>query len=302
VAGFQFLHIDTFGFASPKKAARRRWTMREVFAEAAREPEPCPHVAALRPPVLIHGQPLAEVERALTEAAEAARDGIGRRREARCDYPGRRAVAEAKAAGVVSKSELDRRYQAAMRTFQDDYLAAIGARHGLTRRGRGPGRRLTRAQWHEEHNSAERLSDVLHRGAVAVERSAALEHETMMLAIAAADEGVGRRLAKHERDRWSKTAQQFSAELAAERAAGRRRKKRRSKKSSAPTGSNGSSPKRARRLPWRSPRRKRCCEPCSIRRRRCSRIVRPGFDADLWTAIRQRVSGGLAERARASAR
>ncbi len=133
-------------------------------------------------------------------------------------HPGRRAVTAAKAAGVTSKSDLDRLYKAAMRSLQDDYHAAVGARHGLTRRGPGR-RRLTRAQWHEERASAERLAVVLRRGDVALDRNAELTHENTMLAIAGADEGLGRRLAERERDHWSTIAQGLSAELAVERPA-----------------------------------------------------------------------------------
>ena len=79
MAGFQFIHVETYGRVASKGAKRARWTIREVIAEAGREPGACAHVAEPRPPVLLHGQPPAEVERELLAEAEATRDAAGRR-------------------------------------------------------------------------------------------------------------------------------------------------------------------------------------------------------------------------------
>jgi len=295
MAGFQFVHVETYGRASPKKAARVRWTIRDVIAEAAREAGACPHVAEPQPPVLLFGDAPADVERAVLAAAEATRDAAGRRhrrdaqlllagvasfpmrlkgasdaeRQAyeawerdtvawlratygdhrlrsvlrhtdeafghihwfavpdlavgeRMDalHPGRLAIGEAKAAGVAGKGELDRLYRAAMRKFQDDYHAAVGIRHGLTRSGPNR-RRLTRAEWHAERAAAERAAGMLQRASEATHREAELELAIQRLALDVADEGLRRRQAERERNDWCEAAKRLGDALAVEQQARR---------------------------------------------------------------------------------
>lgn len=76
---FQFLHIDIVARAVPKKATAKRWSLRDVLAEAGRETAACPHVDAPRPPKRLFGLTLPEVERATMCQAEEARDAKGRK-------------------------------------------------------------------------------------------------------------------------------------------------------------------------------------------------------------------------------
>ncbi len=76
---YQFLHLDTVSRSVPKKAMSTRWSMRDILAEAGREPAACPHVATPQPPTLVMGLPLAEVEALANDNADKAKDGAGRR-------------------------------------------------------------------------------------------------------------------------------------------------------------------------------------------------------------------------------
>lgn len=76
---FQFLHIDVVARAVPKKATAKRWSLRDVLAEASRETAACPHIDAPRPPKRLFGLTLLEVERATQRQAEEARDAKGRK-------------------------------------------------------------------------------------------------------------------------------------------------------------------------------------------------------------------------------
>lgn len=76
---FQFLHVDTVARAVPKKATAKRWSLRDVLAEAGRETAACPHIEAPRPPKRLFGLTLPAVERAALLQAEEARDAKGRK-------------------------------------------------------------------------------------------------------------------------------------------------------------------------------------------------------------------------------
>ena len=76
---FQFLHIDTVARAVPKKATAKRWSLRDVLAEAGRDTAACPHIEAPRPPRRLFGLALPEVERATLCQAEEARDAKDRK-------------------------------------------------------------------------------------------------------------------------------------------------------------------------------------------------------------------------------
>ena len=63
--GIQFVHIAVYSLHSPKKTSRgadSKWAVRDVIAEASREPQACLHVPRPRPPNLLHGPSLAELE------------------------------------------------------------------------------------------------------------------------------------------------------------------------------------------------------------------------------------------------
>jgi hypothetical protein len=77
--GYSFIHVEVYARSSPAKAKARHWTVREIVAEAGREAGHHPHIVDARPPVLVYGEPLAEVEAAAVQAASMARDNCGRR-------------------------------------------------------------------------------------------------------------------------------------------------------------------------------------------------------------------------------
>ena len=54
--GFQFLHIEAYARHGSKQHGQpRKWSAREIAAEAMREPDACPHVAQPLPPQVLHG-------------------------------------------------------------------------------------------------------------------------------------------------------------------------------------------------------------------------------------------------------
>ena len=80
--GIQFVHIAVYSLHSPKKTSRgadRKWAVRDVIAEASREPQACLHVPRPRPPHLLHGPSLAELEAEIGAIHARSRDAAGRR-------------------------------------------------------------------------------------------------------------------------------------------------------------------------------------------------------------------------------
>ncbi len=80
--GIQFVHIEVYGLAAPKKTARGaspKWTVRDILAEARREPQACLHVQAPRPPILLHGANLADLETEVKAIHARSTDAVGRR-------------------------------------------------------------------------------------------------------------------------------------------------------------------------------------------------------------------------------
>lgn len=80
--GIQFVHIAVYSLHSPKKTSRgadRKWAVRDVIAEASREPQACLHVPRPRPPNLLHGPSLAELEAEIGAIHARSRDAAGRR-------------------------------------------------------------------------------------------------------------------------------------------------------------------------------------------------------------------------------
>lgn len=77
---YQFLHIE--GYArqgSQQGKGPRKWSAREIAAEAMREPDACPHVAQPQPPTVLHGCTPAEAVQQAEEWASAAKDAQGRK-------------------------------------------------------------------------------------------------------------------------------------------------------------------------------------------------------------------------------
>lgn len=104
--GFQFAHLQWSGKKGAKKKESRRtlkgshgtqrasgWSAKDILAEAARLKGHCQHVASPKPPTLIYGMPLSEVE-AVCDAWAASRtvsvklkNGTVGKRKMRADAP-----------------------------------------------------------------------------------------------------------------------------------------------------------------------------------------------------------------------
>ena len=80
--GIQFVHIEVYGLAAAKKTARgasQKWTVRDILAEASREPQACLHVQAPKPPILLCGPSLADLEAEVGAIHARSTDAAGRR-------------------------------------------------------------------------------------------------------------------------------------------------------------------------------------------------------------------------------
>lgn len=84
---YQFLHVE--GYArqgSQQGKTPRKWSAREIAAEAMREPDACPHVEQPQPPTVLHGCTPAEAAKQAEDWANTAKDAQGRklRRDGLC--------------------------------------------------------------------------------------------------------------------------------------------------------------------------------------------------------------------------
>ena len=78
--GFQFLHIEAYARHGSKQHGQpRKWSAREIAAEAMREPDACPHVEQPQPPKVLHGCTPAEAAKQAEDWANAATDAKGRK-------------------------------------------------------------------------------------------------------------------------------------------------------------------------------------------------------------------------------
>ena len=78
--GYQFLHIEAYARQGSKQHGQpRKWSAREIAAEAMREPDACPHVAQPQPPKVLHGCTPAEAAKQAEDWANAATDAKGRK-------------------------------------------------------------------------------------------------------------------------------------------------------------------------------------------------------------------------------
>lgn len=76
MAGFQFFHVEAYA-RTPGKGKAGGHSVRSIIAEASREPNASPHVAAPSQPTILLGD-LADTERAATEWAINSKDALGR--------------------------------------------------------------------------------------------------------------------------------------------------------------------------------------------------------------------------------
>lgn len=94
--GYQFLHLEAYARTGSKQHGQpRKWSAREIAAEAMREPEACPHIAKPKPPKVLYGCSPIEAAKLAQEWADSSKDAKGRKL---------RADGLALAAGVVSLS------------------------------------------------------------------------------------------------------------------------------------------------------------------------------------------------------
>ena len=81
-AGVQFVHIEVYGLAAAKKTTRDaniKWNVRDIIAEARREPQACPHIPNPQPPTVLHGADLADLETEIKAIHARSVDAAGRR-------------------------------------------------------------------------------------------------------------------------------------------------------------------------------------------------------------------------------
>ena len=78
--GFQFLHIEAYARHGSKQHGQpRKWSAREIAAEAMREPDACPHVEQPQPPQVLHGCTPAEAAKLAHDWADSSQDAKGRK-------------------------------------------------------------------------------------------------------------------------------------------------------------------------------------------------------------------------------
>lgn len=77
---YQFLHIEAYArYGSKQHGQPRKWSAREIAAEAMRDPDACPHVEQPQPPQVLHGCTPAEAAKQAEDWANAATDAKGRK-------------------------------------------------------------------------------------------------------------------------------------------------------------------------------------------------------------------------------
>lgn len=82
--GYQFAHLDSYARKGSQqrkngRMATRKWSIRDIAAEAMREPDACRHVAAPKPPRLLHGVMPDKLEAMAEAYAATVTDAAGRK-------------------------------------------------------------------------------------------------------------------------------------------------------------------------------------------------------------------------------
>ena len=112
--GYQFIHVEAYArVGSKQKGKEQKWSIKEIIAEAVREPEACSHVEQPAPPVHLYGVALDEVEGLANEWASTQKDAKGRKM---------RADGLALLAGVVSVKREDEDLWPSVRADTLEYL------------------------------------------------------------------------------------------------------------------------------------------------------------------------------------
>ena len=77
---YQFLHVECYARqGSQQGKGPRKWSAREIAAEAMREPDACPHVEQPQPPVVLYGCTPAEAAKMAHDWADGSKDAKGRK-------------------------------------------------------------------------------------------------------------------------------------------------------------------------------------------------------------------------------
>ncbi|MFQ1061878.1 plasmid recombination protein [Bordetella trematum] len=82
MAGYQFIHIEAYArVGSQQKDKEKKWAIRDIIAEARREPQATPHIDKPQDldAGLVYGMPLLEVEKLAAEWGDQATDKQGRK-------------------------------------------------------------------------------------------------------------------------------------------------------------------------------------------------------------------------------
>lgn len=87
--GYQFIHVNSYSRVSPKKSSKdgaKKWSAKDVVAEASRDPGAIPHIDAPEQPRHLYGLPLDQIEPLLEAWADGTRDARGHkaRKDALC--------------------------------------------------------------------------------------------------------------------------------------------------------------------------------------------------------------------------
>lgn len=126
---YQFIHVEAYSRETSKQKTKGKGglNVRQVIAEAGREPGNCPHVQDVQPPALIFGSlDLAEAE--AVSWAEQATDQQGRklRKDGHCLLAG---VVSLPRSEGESWAEFERRSTAYLQAKYEDRLKAVIAHH-----------------------------------------------------------------------------------------------------------------------------------------------------------------------------
>lgn len=81
MAGFQFIHVDSFSLKAAKGKTGGH-CVRSIVAEAQRESGACDHVTNPRSPILLYGVPVSELEGLCSEYTATMKDAKGRKMRA----------------------------------------------------------------------------------------------------------------------------------------------------------------------------------------------------------------------------
>ena len=126
---YQFIHVEAYSREASKQKSKGKGglNVRQVIAEAGREPGNCPHVDQAQPPAIIFGS-LDQAEAEAMSWAEQATDQQGRklRKDGHCLLAG---VVSLPRSEGESWAEFEKRSTAYLQAKYEDRLKAVIAHH-----------------------------------------------------------------------------------------------------------------------------------------------------------------------------